>query len=307
MANNPITPTASSYVNGTIIDAQYMDDLASALNREVGFATQATAAGTKTLVLADLSKQEFTGTTAAQVVVMPVVTTLGIGMKWVISNKSTQTIAVNSSGGNLIFTVPAATDWLFTCALITGTTAASWSNSYAGASAAPTSASGLTLIKRASFSAVANTSTTFDGVFTSTYTDYLVVFENIRFSAAVACAWQFRYAGPTTATDANYMGAVFGYNSIAVLATTGSSFATSLTITTASSGDPTLGMSADILVTNVGNTSEDPKIVGKGINNITTQEFGGALLTPRNYTGFILTPASGTITGAINIYGLANA
>lgn len=140
MANNPITPTASSYVNGTIIDAQYMDDLASALNREVGFATQATAASTKTLVLADLSTQEFTGTTAAQVVVMPVVTTLGIGMKWVISNKSTQTIAVNSSGGNLIFTVPAATNWLFTCNAITGTTAASWSNSYAGASAAPTSA-----------------------------------------------------------------------------------------------------------------------------------------------------------------------
>lgn len=137
MANNPITPTASSYVNGTIIDAQYMDDLASALNREVGFATQATAASTKTLVLADLSWQEFTGTTAAQVVVMPVTSTLGIGMKWVISNKSTQTITVNSSGGNLIYTVPAATNWLFTCNAITGTTAASWSNSYAGANAVP--------------------------------------------------------------------------------------------------------------------------------------------------------------------------
>ena len=132
MANNPITPTASSYVNGTIIDAQYMDDLASALNREVGFATQATAASTKTLVLADLSTQEFTGTTAAQVVVMPVVTTLGIGMKWVISNKSTQTIAVQSSGANAIVTVPANTNATITCNAITGTTAASWSYSFVG-------------------------------------------------------------------------------------------------------------------------------------------------------------------------------
>ena len=132
MANNPITPTASSYVNGTIIDAQYMDDLASALNREVGFATQATAASTKTLVLADLSRQEFTGTTAAQVVVMPVVTTLGIGMKWTISNKSTQTIAVQSSGANAIVTVQAGTDVVVTCNAITGTTAASWSYSFQG-------------------------------------------------------------------------------------------------------------------------------------------------------------------------------
>ena len=111
------------------------------VNLPLGFRTQATANSTLALVVGDAGLQEFTGSTPGQIVQMPDVTTLGPNKGWnsLISNKSTQTIAVNSSGGNLIYTVPAATDWLFTCALITGTTAASWSNSYAGASSAPVS------------------------------------------------------------------------------------------------------------------------------------------------------------------------
>lgn len=101
------------------------------------FRTQATANSTLTLTVSDNEIQEFTGTTAGQIVQEADVTTLFIGYKRRISNKSTQSIAVNSSGGNLIYTVPAGTDWLFTCNAITGTTAASWSNSYVGASAAP--------------------------------------------------------------------------------------------------------------------------------------------------------------------------
>lgn len=109
--------------------------------RRASFRTQATANSTLTLVVGDNEVQEFTGTTAGQIVQQPDVTTLFIGYTNRISNKSTQTIAVNSSGGNLIYTVPAGTDWLFTCNAITGTTASSWSNSYVGASAAPVSAS----------------------------------------------------------------------------------------------------------------------------------------------------------------------
>jgi hypothetical protein len=60
---------------------------------------------------------------------MPVTSTLGVGMAWTISNKSTQTIAVNSSGGNLIYTVPAGSDVKVVCNAITGTTASSWSYS----------------------------------------------------------------------------------------------------------------------------------------------------------------------------------
>lgn len=122
----------------------------------LGFATQATAASTLILTVASKMVQEFTGSTAGQIVQMPVTSTLGIGQPWRISNKSTQTIAVNSSGGNLIFTVPAGTDWLFTCNAITGTTAASWSNSYAGASAVP-SAGGI--ISGQVFVATAETTT----------------------------------------------------------------------------------------------------------------------------------------------------
>jgi len=174
MANNPITPTKVNFVTGDVLTAQQVNDLASALNRDVAFATQATANSTKTLVVTDAKTQEFTGTVAGQIVVMPVTSTLGVGMPWLISNKSTQTIAVNSSGGNLIYTVPAATDWLFTCALITGTTAASWSNSYAGASAVPTSG-GLTLLSTTSLS----TGTTVSPTIGTGYKNLFVLLKNV--------------------------------------------------------------------------------------------------------------------------------
>ena len=132
MANSPITPVKVNYLTGDVLSAQNLDDEASAINRFAGFATQATAASTLTLTVASLCTQEFTGTTAAQVVQMPVTSTLGIGMKWVISNKSSQLITVNSSGANLIAVVPSGANVTITCNAITGTTASSWSYSFIG-------------------------------------------------------------------------------------------------------------------------------------------------------------------------------
>lgn len=67
--------------------------------------------------------------------------------------------------------------------------------------------SGLTKITSASFSAVSDTSTTFDGVFTSTYNNYLIEISPIRGSvSSAALNFQLRKAGPTTQTSA-YNGA----------------------------------------------------------------------------------------------------
>lgn len=91
----------------------------------LGYNTTVTAAGTTTLTSASAYQQFFTGTTT-QTVTMPVTSTLILGQAYLIANNSTGAVTVNSSGGNLIATVPALTNGLFTCILTSGTTAASW-------------------------------------------------------------------------------------------------------------------------------------------------------------------------------------
>ena len=96
-----------------------------------GYTTTATAAGTTTLTAASTTTQFFTGTTT-QTVVLPVAATLVLGAAFSIHNNSTGDLTVNSSGGNLVATVTANTTCLFTCILITGTTAASWDADFTG-------------------------------------------------------------------------------------------------------------------------------------------------------------------------------
>jgi hypothetical protein len=54
------------------------------------------------------------------------------------------------------------------------------------------------------------TSVAFDNVFTSTYDNYLVMFDNFAGSVAADLRLQFRYAGPTTQA-ASYYAAIDGY------------------------------------------------------------------------------------------------
>lgn len=126
MANSPITPVKVNYLVGDVLTAQNLNDEASAINRIAGFTTQASANATTTLTVASNAQQEFTGTTAGQIVQTPLVSTLGLGMFWEIVNNSTQSITVNSSGSNLISVIPSGTYAYFTCVLTTGTAAASW-------------------------------------------------------------------------------------------------------------------------------------------------------------------------------------
>lgn len=91
----------------------------------VGYTSTVTAAGTTTLTASSTYNQFFTGTTT-QTIVLPDVTTLTTGWTYHISNNSTGTLTVNSSGGNLVSTILAGTSLQLVCIAITGTTAASW-------------------------------------------------------------------------------------------------------------------------------------------------------------------------------------
>jgi hypothetical protein len=100
-------------------------------NLKLGYTTTATAAGTTTLTVASNYRQLFTGSTT-QTLVLPVTSTLALGMAYVVENNSSGSITVQSSGFNTVATVIAGATIEFTCILVTGTTAASWDYNYVG-------------------------------------------------------------------------------------------------------------------------------------------------------------------------------
>lgn len=129
------TDNAITRFNGTTgkvvqNSAAFVDDNGNvyAPNVAGGSISVATAAGTTTLTVASKGTQVFTGVTT-QTVVLPVVTTLPqIGFGYHIINDSTGALTVNSSGANLVQTIPAGGRALITCILLTGTSAASWAS-----------------------------------------------------------------------------------------------------------------------------------------------------------------------------------
>lgn len=170
--------------------------------------------------------------------------------------------------------------------------------------ATPASGSAFTLINRSSFSSVANTSTTFDGVFSSTYDSYQIVFESF-YSATVAddLHFQLRYAGPTT--QVGYTGQL-SQNEVG---------STTWTVVTSNPGDQ-LVLATDsgssnpfsgTLSARIISTSSNGYIYGSGTESYNSQIciIQGSANTGRVYTGFILKSASANITGTVAIYGLA--
>jgi hypothetical protein len=98
-------------------------------NIKMGYTTTATAAGTTTLTVSSNYRQFFTGSTT-QTIVLPVTSTLVTGMAFEIENNSTGLLTVNSSGGNLVGTIPAGVCAHAVCIGTTLTTAADWDWDY---------------------------------------------------------------------------------------------------------------------------------------------------------------------------------
>lgn len=101
----------------------------SANNAICGFRTQATANSTLVLVVGDAEQQYFTGTTSGQIVQLPT-TSIVAGQSYTIINLSTQTVTVQSSGGNTVQAMVANTQLIVTAVVATPTTAANWNATY---------------------------------------------------------------------------------------------------------------------------------------------------------------------------------
>jgi hypothetical protein len=129
--------TLSAAVTGTgkmVLDTSpTISGLTSSLpvidNIKMGYTTTATSAGTTTLTVASNYRQFFTGSTT-QTIVLPVTSTLVTGIAYEIENNSTGTLTVNSSGGNLVGTIPAGVCAHAVCIATSTTTAADWDWDY---------------------------------------------------------------------------------------------------------------------------------------------------------------------------------
>ncbi len=91
-----------------------------------GYATYITSSATVTFTVSNAGQSYFTGN-VSQTVVLPVTSTLIKGMDFQIFNKSSATITVNSSGGNLVQILYAYASATFTDTATGHTTAADWS------------------------------------------------------------------------------------------------------------------------------------------------------------------------------------
>ena len=170
-----------------------------------------------------------------------------------------------------------------------------------------TSASGLTFLKRATFSAVTDTGTTFDGYFTSTYQNYLVIIEDwVIGTFGADPQMQMLYSGTTQATG--YYGASIGTGYAATTTVyQGNNNATAFAFWN-TAGD-TIGSLLSLTFNNVGQSSEKAHWTGTGFDatEADTYNTGGVATVARTYTGFLLKAATGTISGTATIYGLAKA
>ncbi len=165
---------------------------------------------------------------------------------------------------------------------------------------AAASSGALTKIAAASFAT--ESSVAVDNVFTSTYTRYMALLRVQGSSSGPDLEIQYRYAGPTTQTT-DYYGSGFsqdranaqvnfGYvnGSVAIL------------------GDnlQVVPSAVTIFFDKVGNSSQNPIHWGNGYQEYLQGlvSFAGYQDTQRIYTGFLIKPSSGTITGSYVVYGL---
>jgi hypothetical protein len=157
---------------------------------------------------------------------------------------------------------------------------------------------GLTKIASASFTSVANTSTTFDGVFTSAYTNYIIVINGLSGNDLL---FQARKSGVTHTTSYLSGGQAIPYTGSAALLQGNTSAWALQTFSGVAQNQVTINIS------NVGNGSQLPVFTSIGANysygGVTIN--GGIINTSIATTGFILSVASGTLTGTAYVYGLA--
>ena len=162
----------------------------------------------------------------------------------------------------------------------------------------------LVFIKSQTFSNVANVD--IDSAFTTTYTNYKVIFQNLYAATATDdLHLQWRFGATTQATG--YYGTSTASSSTAVITQTAN--AAQLTLA-AYLGSSTQYSNFDVTMMGMGVAAESlPFITGQGyaVNDTQGFVFAGTTNNTEQWTGFRLKSSSTNITGKVLIYGMVNA
>ena len=289
----------STWTNGTTVSATDLTDTfasktttAMATNAQTGSGASAYA-----FVLTDAGKTVTANNAAVGTYNIP----LEASVPWVANtelrvwNIGAGTVTVTCTSGTLAGTVTIPQYGFVTFKKLGTNT---W---YGKAEDTAVSSGGLVLINATTFSAVSSVSV--NNCFTSTYTNYLLILDNMVCSGAVAVNIRMRASGSDN-TSANY-----SYGQIAwaggSLAGYGQSGQTSSTFAV---GNPSVVASATVQITNpqtanpTSGTSSAARSPASSENFL--YSFGHNVASA--FDGFTIFPASGSFGGTIRVYGYKN-
>jgi hypothetical protein len=223
-----------------------------------------------------------------------------------LTSTGTITTATNLAGGSN-GTIPYQSASGTTQMLASGTSGYVLQSNGVGAPSWVAPSGDIVLIKTASFAGVANTSTTFDGVFTSTYKTFKVVVRVI-YGTSSSCfpVMNLRVSGSTnTAANHNYSFASMNQGSGVIANSPSANSQTSWYLP-----NPWVAATSNsaywMEFTGVGISSPEIMVAFSGMSNGAGTWYCGGLrwegsaITP---DGFIITATNGTMTGTIDIYG----
>ena len=167
-----------------------------------------------------------------------------------------------------------------------------------------TVASGLTVVKSATtFTNVANTGTTFDSVFSSTYDSYMVVINKI-FAATDTDDLLLTFLTSGTEITSSYFGGRLSINYSGTTNNAGINGGTFATLSICS-GETGYEGSAVLYFNNVGGRMNFHGTMHTGENEDGLGLVSFTNFNSNTYTGFRLKSASSNITGTVTVYGLA--
>jgi len=164
-----------------------------------------------------------------------------------------------------------------------------------------TKKAGMVLLNTTSFSAVSSQS--INDVFSTTYTNYRIVF-NLAFSATTYIGTRMRVSG-TDNSSSQYLYASPQFTSGG---TSENSFSNGLTTSFNEMARASVDTTGGVFDFQDPFETKNTLVTGLSMWNrsstlINSNTYFGALKNSTSYTGFTFFPASGTITGSVSVYG----
>jgi hypothetical protein len=301
LAKNSNTDMDFTWITNDVGDITAVNTTAPLAGGGTSGALTLSIAAATTSVVGAVQLSDSTSTTSSVLASTPTATKAAYDLAAAAIPKSTATAKGN------VFTATAASTPAVLAVGTNGQVLTADSTAATGLKWAAGGASGMTFIARTTFSNVATQA--FDSVFTSTYKNYLVVFDAV--SAATGSdklQLQFRYSGNTTQATGLYSNCVWAR---ANAATVTNEFVTNSTASNIgfTIGQSTFPGSGFMYVSQVGNASLAAIANGQYFegNGVYGGSFNAVSSTARTYDGFLLKSSSTNITGTVSIYGLAAA